>query len=481
MKVMSALAVESPPSTRLALTRLHATMKAAFDRDGAPTYEHRREALRRILALVNDHEQAFIDAMREDYGHRSPSESLIGDLYPSAVAAKHALWHLRSWMRPQRHRTSLALLPSTASVVHEPLGVIGVIAPWNYPVYMAMHPLIEALAAGNRVMLKPSELTPRTSQLLTELLHGAFPDDEVRVVQGGPDVGAEFSRLPFDHLFFTGSTAVGRIVLRAAADHLVPVTLELGGKSPVLIQRDYPVDDAAAKITFGKLLNAGQLCVAPDYVLVHESRKDAMVAALERAMARSFPTIANNDDYTCIINARHYDRLCGYVREARELGARVIEVKPAGEVLDPARRKLAPTLLLDVPSQAQVLQEEIFGPLLPIVTYRETDEALAFINARPKPLAFYCFDTKRRRAMATLARTSSGGAVVNDVLLHIAQEDLPFGGVGPSGMGNYHGFAGFKTFSNARGIMHQSRFALTRLFRPPYSELARRLARWLMR
>jgi acyl-CoA reductase-like NAD-dependent aldehyde dehydrogenase len=345
---------------------------------------------------------------------------------------------------------------------------VGIIAPWNYPVQLALAPLTGAIAAGNRVMLKPSEYTPKTSELLARLFGEAFPKDVVTVVTGGPEVGAAFSKLPFDHLLFTGSTAVGRNVMRAAAENLTPVTLELGGKSPALVHESFPIERAAARIAAGKWFNAGQTCIAPDYVLVPEGQLTKFVDALQASVAQSYPTIAHNRDYTSVVNDRHYGRLKTLVDDAVARGARKLEINPANEQIDPATRKLAPTVLLDVDDEMQVMQEEIFGPVLPVMGYRTLDDALAYVNDHPRPLALYYFDFDSGRAKRVLEQTISGGATINDTLIHFACDDLPFGGVGPSGIGAYHGREGFETFSHKKGVFHQAKINAAASMGPPY-------------
>jgi coniferyl-aldehyde dehydrogenase len=340
---------------------------------------------------------------------------------------------------------------------------------------------VAALAAGNRVMIKPSEITPRLSELLAELIAGSFAADECTVITGDAETGRAFVRLPFDHLFFTGSTAVGRQVALAAAEHLTPVTLELGGKSPVILDESCDLADSARRIAAGKLLNAGQTCIAPDYVLVPEARRQAFADAFARAVAELYPTLERNPDYTSIVNERHHARLAGLVQDARDRGARVLEINPGGEVGDPAARRMRPTLLLDVTEAMGVMREEVFGPLLPVVGYRTPDDAIAFINARPRPLALYWFGRDRARQEQVLRQTISGGVTVNDVLLHIAQENLPFGGVGDSGSGAYHGEHGFRLFSKDKPVFVQSRLAGTALLHPPYGKLAESVIRTLKR
>ena len=364
-----------------------------------------------------------------------------------------------------------------AYVMPQPLGVIGIIAPWNYPLFLTMGPLAAALAAGNRVMIKPSEHTPRTSALLATLIAETFPPDHVTVVQGDSGVAQAFAALPFDHLLFTGSTAVGRDVMRAASAHLTPVTLELGGKSPALITADADLGRAAADVAYGKLLNAGQTCIAPDYVLVPTELLRSFVDRLRKAVAESYPH-PEGADYTAIINEKHYERLTKLVEEARAGGAEVIPLGPASH---DGGRKFPPTLILNPADHLALMQDEIFGPVLPLKPYTTVDEAIEYINSRPRPLALYLFSRNSGIIDAVLTRTVSGGVCVNDTLLHVAVDDLPFGGVGPSGMGHYHAQEGFDTFSKLKPVFHRGWFGLGRTLRPPYGRLHEWMERILIR
>ena len=463
-------APHEPPATA-AVARLHdlvAKQRTAFERERYPSLAARRERLRRLLALIEAHEEDVVAAIDADFGGRSPHETRLGEVYVTEGGVRAAIRDLPRWMKARRVPTPLALLPGRGEIRAQPLGVAGIISPWNYPFQLAMLPAAGAIAAGNRVLLKPSEMTPRTSQLLADLVAQRFAEDEFAVVLGDAELGRAFAAIKFDHLFFTGSTAVGRHVARAAAENLVPVTLELGGKSPALIDDDADLDLVGPRLAAGKLFNAGQTCIAPDYALVPEASLDAFVAAVRDAIASFYPTLAANPDYTAIVNERHYRRLTGLVEDARARGATIVEVNPGGERLDPARRKLAPTLILGVTPAMAVMQEEIFGPLLPVETYRTLDEAMARINARPRPLALYYFGHRRARREKVLHETSAGGVTVNDALFHFAHEELPFGGVGDSGIGSYHGERSFLTFSNEMGVFHQPRLTPAKFLWPPY-------------
>ena len=455
--------------------------RAALAEHGSLTPERRAEGLEGLAKAVLRHADDFASAITADFGHRSAHETKLADLYPVVAALRHARKHFRTWMKPQRRPIQLMFQPGRGRVSYQPLGVVGIVSPWNYPVQLTLSPLAGALAAGNRVMIKPSEITPHTSALLEKVVGEVFDRSEVAVVQGGPDVAKAFARLNLDHLFFTGSTAVGRQVMQAAAENLVPVTLELGGKSPALVAADYPVEKAAERIAVGKLFNAGQTCIAPDYVLVPRPLKEAFLAAFRDAVARLYPTLADNPDYTAIVNERHCERLRHLVADARSHGARVDEINPGGEAFDPSRRKMPPVVLTDVPDHALVMSEEIFGPVLPVIAYDDLDEACRFIAARPHPLALYPFSHDRGTVDRILERTLSGGVTVNDTLLHCVQEELPFGGVGASGMGAYHGEAGFRTFSHARSVFRQGRFNGAGMTKPPYGSRMNRLLAMLLR
>ena len=452
------------------LDRQFQAQRAAYAANPMPPAAQRQQWLKALRDLLSAERQALIDAIGADFSHRSADETLLAELMPSLHGIHHASRHLKKWMKPSRRKVGMAFQPASAKVVYQPLGVVGVIVPWNYPLYLAVGPMVGALAAGNRVMLKLSESTPATGLLLKELLARIFPEDLVCVVLGEADVGVAFSRLPFDHLLFTGSTSVGRHVMRAAAENLTPVTLELGGKSPAIVSSDVPLKDAAERIAFGKTLNAGQTCVAPDYVLVPEDRVGAFVEAYRQAVKGFYPTLADNADYTAIINERQLARLNSYVSDATSKGALLIPLFEQGQ-----GRRMPHSVLLNVSDEMTVMQDEIFGPLLPIVPYRDLEQAFAYINQRPRPLALYYFGYDKREQHRVLHETHSGGVCLNDTLLHVAQDDMPFGGIGPSGMGHYHGHEGFLTFSKAKGVLIKQRFNAARLIYPPYGTSIQKL------
>ncbi len=442
----------------------------AFQADPYPSAANRIQWLDALHRLLASNQQAIIEAISADFGNRSADETRLAEIMPSLHGIHYARRRLRRWMKPSRRSVGLAFQPASAKVVYQPLGVVGIIVPWNYPLYLTIGPLIGALAAGNRVMLKMSESTPATGLLLKDLLARIFPEDQVAVVLGEADVGIAFSRLPFDHLLFTGSTSIGRQVMRAAAENLTPVTLELGGKSPAIVSTTVPLDDAAERIAFGKTLNAGQTCVAPDYVLVPRARLDGFIEAYRQVTRRFYPQLADNPDYTSIINARQHARLQDYLDDAQAKGARLLPLFEQGQ-----ERRMPHHLLLDVTDEMRVMQDEIFGPLLPVVPYDDLEQALAYVNARPRPLALYYFGYDKAEQQTVLQHTHSGGVCLNDTLLHVAQDDLPFGGVGPSGMGHYHGHEGFLTFSKAKGVFIKQRFNAARMIYPPYGKALQKL------
>ncbi len=462
-----------------AYRRVFEAMHAATRRSPLVERNRRQARLDALLALVHDNADRFVTAISADFGHRSAHETRLLELFPSLEAVRHTRSHFGAWMKPQRKSASLWFRPGRAQIIPQPLGVVGIIVPWNYPLFLAVSPLAAALAAGNRVMIKMSEFTPRIGELLAELVAKYFAVEDVSVVLGDASVGADFARLPFDHLLFTGSTKVGHDIMRMAADNLTPVTLELGGKSPAILGADYPLAKAAERIIVGKLLNAGQTCIAPDYVLVPAGREQAFIEAARAVVAKCFPDMTATPDYTAIVNDRHYQRLQGYVADAQERGATIesLSTTPA----DATRRRLPPVALLKVDDGMRVMQDEIFGPLLPVLPYADLDEAIAYVNQHPRPLALYYFGNDSGPRDRVLNETVAGGVTINDTILHIAQEELPFGGVGPSGMGHYHGLDGFKTFSKQKAVFYQSRLNGMSLFNPPYGALFERLTKFLIR
>ncbi|HEV2539950.1 MAG TPA: aldehyde dehydrogenase family protein [Frateuria sp.] len=462
-----------------ALNALLDRLRAAQARDPLPSWRTRADRLRRLARMLREQRTAFAEAIGADFGQRPVEETELLELFPSLSAVRHALRHGHRWMRPRHAPTGLAFLPGRNRLLPQPRGVVGIVVPWNYPLFLAVGPLVDALVAGNRAMVKMSEYTPRFSALFAEQVARSFADDEVVVVTGDAAVAQAFTALPFDHLLFTGSTAVGHQVMRAASANLTPVTLELGGKSPAIVGPGADLAQAVERILVGKLVNAGQTCIAPDYVLLPRARVEDFVAAARAATARLYPDLARNRQYASLVSERHFARMVQLREEAAAAGARVEALGAASE--DPARRLFPPQLLLDVPQDAAVMREEIFGPLLPLVAYDTLEQAIGYVAARPHPLALYLFERDRAAIERVLQATQAGGVTLNDTLYHIAQHGLPFGGVGASGMGGYHGKAGFDTFSHIKPVFAQSRWNGAGLLRPPYGPRFRRMLELLLR
>jgi len=445
-----------------ALDQAFTSLRHASRADPYPGVETRKAALRGVETALARRKDAVVAAVDKDFGGRLRHETLFAEIYVTIEAFRHARRHVKSWMTPRRRSVPLTLAPGRAWVQPQPVGLVGVIAPWNYPLMLALTPVAGALAAGNRVLLKPSELTPSVTALIAEILDEALPPDWAAVALGGPEMGHRFAGLPFDHLLFTGSTRVGRSVMAAAAPNLTPVTLELGGKSPALILPGADPAAAAADIAYGKFTNAGQTCVAPDYVLVPRGEMQPFLSALEKKVAGYFP------EMSAVFGERGKSRAASLLEEARKAGAEVRDLgSGAAAVIDP-------------PASLTLMQEEIFAPILPVIPYDGLDQALAIVRDQPRPLAFYLFGKDRGVIERTLLSTLSGGVVINDTLIHVAIEDLPFGGIGPSGMGRYHGREGFDAFSHLRAVFERSGPRLDRLIRPPLKGLHERLARLLI-
>jgi coniferyl-aldehyde dehydrogenase len=461
---------------------LHAfeAQRTSFDAASFPDWEVRRDRLARLRRLVEDNEPAIEEAIHADFGGRPRAETQIAEVFPSLNEIKGALRNGRKWMQPRGAGVSIWFMPARAHIQPRPLGVVGIIVPWNYPLYLAVGPLVAALVAGNRALVKMSEYTPAFSALFQQLVAKSFKPEEVAVITGGPDVAAQFTRLPFNHLLFTGSTPVGRKVMGAAADNLTPVTLELGGKSPTVVAPGYPLEKAAQRVLAGKLLNAGQTCIAPDYVFVPRDELTAFVDALRQQARRMYPAGLDDPDYCSIINPRQYGRLLGYAEEARAQGVEVVPLFD-GRAQDDERHRLAPAALVAPKTDLAVMREEIFGPLLPVLPYDDVKDAIEYVNAQPSPLAMYWFDEDARRTDWALKESHAGGMCVNETLMHVAQEELPFGGVGPSGMGHYHGEWGFETFSKLTPVFRQSRLNGMSLFMPPYKPHVRTMLRLMKR
>jgi coniferyl-aldehyde dehydrogenase len=453
--------------------------KAACIREGLPSAETRIERLDKSIELLCNHSDALCDAMNADFGHRSIDQSRFSDIGGSIHALKFAKKNVRSWMRSEKRSTQfpLGLFGARSAVHYQPKGVVGIISPWNFPVSLTFAPLAGVLAAGNRVMIKPSEFTEQTSALMAELFTKYFDGDEITVVMGGADVGAEFSSLPFDHIVFTGATSIAHHVMRAAAENLVPVTLELGGKSPVIIGESTDLPMVALRIMSGKTLNAGQICLAPDYVFLPKGEESDFVAAANAAVSTMYPEgLRDNADYTAVISQHHLDRLEDYLEDARAKGAKVIAINPASEDFSKqTHRKMAPHIVFNTTDDMLLMKDEIFGPILPVKTYKKVQDCVAYINERPRPLGLYYFGSDSAERDYVLNSTTSGGVTINDVFFHVAQEDLPFGGVGPSGMGAYHGRDGFNEFSHKKAVYTQAGGDIFAVVRPPYGDKFRKL------
>ena len=459
------------------MRRLFDAQRAAFQAAPMPDLAARRADLKRLKDVLIANRERFVAAVSADFGGRAAAET-HAEILTVVHHIKFCLRRLRRWMKPQRRGTSLLMATTKAMVYYQPLGVVGVIVPWNYPIALSAGPLVFALAAGNRVMIKMSETTPRTAELMRHALSEAFEERQVAVVLGETETAREFTQMPFDHLLYTGGSEIGRAVMRAAAANLTPVTLELGGKSPTLISDDVPMDLAAERICFGKALNAGQTCVAPDYVLCPAGRVDEFVQAFGKVLERMYPGLVRSADYSAIVNERHYRRMKGYIEDAREKGADVIELNPGGQSPEPGSRKLPLYLVKNARGDMRVMQEEVFGPVLPIVSYQHLQEAIDFINARPRPLALNLFDFNAERRERVLAETHAGGVCINDAVSQFIAEDLPFGGVGESGMGHYHGYEGFLTFSHAKAVFERPRINTGKVLYAPHGGWLQRLLYW---
>ena len=468
------------PSAPSILESAFLELKKGYSANPYPDLRTRRRHLKDLRKNLIKRQDDFARAINQDFGCRSRLEVLYSEVFVAVHALRNAESNVANWMERRPVEVDWPLQVASAWIMPQPVGVVGVISPWNYPIFLTIAPLAGALAAGNRVLLKPSEFTPATSVLFAELIAETFSPDHVAVVQGGAETGIAFSGLPFDHLLFTGSTAVGRKVMQAAAANLTPVTLELGGKSPALIAPDANLKRAADDIVYGKLLNAGQTCIAPDYVLIRRSDRDCFVELLRAAVDKLYPKAAENPQYTSIINDQQFARLAGYLREAESQGATVVPLSSTGGT-DPQARRLAPCAVLDPPDSLAVMQDEIFGPILPIRSYDSVDQAIEYINRNPRPLALYLFTKDDRTVDKVLERTVAGGVCVNDTLVHIVAEDLPFGGSGFSGVGQYHGKAGFDTFSKLKPVFRRHGIGIGVMLRPPYGKIHEMMLKLLIR
>jgi len=453
--------------------------RQAYTRQPMPSAAERIQRLKRLKRMLLDNKEPLMEAMAADFSARSRNEMLIAEFMSVASLIDYLCKHVKSWMKPEKRHVSLMMRPGKAEVFYQPLGVVGVMVPFNYPIQLAGNGLASALAAGNRCLIKMPEGTPRTSALFESLVAQTFGAEMVAVVNGGPEVSTVFSGLPFDHLIFTGATAIGKHVMRAAADNLTPVTLELGGKSPVIIDSDFPLQEAADRICFGKSLNAGQTCVAPDYVFVPRKKLSDFADAYKDAFNRFYPQLANNPHYSGVINERHSQRVQGWIADAASKGAQLIPL--SDEQLEDGSRRTVPVLITNVDDSMTIMQEEIFGPALILLPYDELDEAITYINKRERPLALYYFGFNKKRQQRILRETHSGGVAFNEVLFHVAIDDLPFGGVGASGMGHYHGKEGFLTLSKAKSVLYKPSYNAARVLYPPYKPLLSKIFERLLK
>lgn len=454
-------------STHTELRQCFATQKEYFLQNSYPSYQQRINDLNVLKRLLINNQQAFIDVMSQDFGHRSSDDSRIGDILTTVMGINYTIKRLKRWMKAEKKHVGVLFQPASAKVIYQPKGVVGIIAPWNYPIFLSLGPLTAALAAGNVAMIKMSEYTPKTNTLLAELITNSFLKERVAIVSGDAQIATSFSNLAFDHLFFTGSTSVGKLVMKSAAENLVPVTLELGGKSPAIIDNDIDINTAVSRLILGKTLNSGQTCVAPDYILCPKEKVDSLIQALKARYQTMYPNIDNNADCTSIINDRQKSRLDNLLTDAKAKGGNIIPLITEQSNNDKLR-KMPLTLVTNTSDDMLVMQEEIFGPILPIVSYDNIDEAIAYVNNRPRPLALYIYSFNKVLQQKILLRTHAGGVCINDAAFHVANDDLPFGGIGASGMGQYHGVEGFKTFSHAKAVLSRGRISFTSLLFPPF-------------
>lgn len=456
------------------LKELFSRQKSAYNKTPMPTAEQRIDHLKALKNITIKYQDQLATAVNKDFSCRSKDETLLAEILTSVEGINMAIKKTRKWMKPSKRSVGMLFAPAKNEVRYQPLGVIGIIVPWNYPIFLAIGPLVAALSAGNRAMIKMSEFTPNLNQVFKAMIAEVFDENRVCVIEGEADAAIAFTEQPFDHILFTGSTAVGRFVMAAAAKNLTPVTLELGGKSPTIVSDNIPMKDAAERICFGKSMNAGQTCVAPDYILVPKAKEEAFIQAYIAAFSKMYPTLKDNGDYTAIVNDRQYQRLSSWINDAKDKGAKLTKINPANEDLS-AGRKLAPVIVQNMKNNMTIAEEELFGPILPIIPYESMDEAIAYINDRPRPLALYFFGYDKNEQDHVLNNTHSGGVCVNDTLMHLAQEDMPFGGVGDSGMGHYHGKEGFITFSKAKAVHRKGRISTGSLAYPPYDNSIRKM------
>lgn len=429
--------------------------------------------LKALKQALIANERQLIDAMNSDFGNRAAGDARLGDILTTVMSANYAIRRVKGWMKPSKRHVGLLFQPAKAEVIYQPLGVVGIITPWNYPVFLSLGPLITALSAGNRAIIKMSEYTPATNEVIKTIIGKTFPPEQVAVVDGGAVVAAHFTGLDFDHLLFTGSTEVGKKVMASASAQLTPVTLELGGKSPVIIDEQMDMAVAVDRFILAKTVNAGQTCVAPDYILCPKDNIPALISAIRSRFTQLYPGVADNPDYTSIINPDQLQRLLALLDDAQEKGATLISLAETPEAIK--QQKLPLTLVTGLTDKMLLSQEEIFGPILPIVAYGEIGEAIRYVNNRPKPLALYVMSFQQSFQQQVLEQTRSGGVCINDAAMHVAQDDLPFGGIGASGMGQYHGHEGFLTLSKAKAVFRRGRWSTGQFIFPPYHNLIHKI------
>lgn len=456
------------------LNSLFSSQKKAFLREPMPSDAVRKAKLDKLHSALLSYKDRLVEAVSQDFSNRSADETLMLEILPILEGIAYNRKRIKKWMKPQKRQTPMTLFPARVEVHQQPLGVMGIVVPWNFPIFLGISPLIGAISAGNSAMIKTSEFAPRTSVVIKNMIESIFSQDEVAVVEGDVEVSSAFTRLPFDHLVFTGATNIGKVVMRAAAENLTPVTLELGGKSPAIIHSSFPIEEAANRLAFGKALNAGQVCVSPDYIFCPKGQENAFAKSFAESFRKRYPTLRDNPDFTSIISERQLTRLKGLIEDAEEKGAKIITVNPANESFE-GTRKMPMTLILDAKDNMLVMQEEIFGPILPILSYNNIQQALDYITDRPRPLALYYFDWDHDRANRILKQTHSGGVCINDAMTHVMADDIPFGGVGASGMGHYHGHEGFLNFSKAKGVVRKGKINTIDFIAPPWNNLMFRL------
>jgi len=462
------------------MDQIFSTQKAAFAESPMPSLQQRKQDLITLKTLLIEHKEVIAAAINSDFTARSTDETMIADILPGVQSINHTLKHLKQWMKPSKRKVGLHFMPASARVVYQPLGVVGIIVPFNYPVGLTIVPLMTALAAGNRAIIKMSEFTPRTADLIAEILLKGFEETQVAVIKGGVDIAAAFSRLPFDHLLFTGSTTIGKHVMRSAAENLTPVTLELGGKSPAIIADDMPLQDIVERLCFAKTLNAGQSCVAPDYVLLPRKKLESFIQLYKNAFQKMFPTMNGNPDYTSLIDSHTHKRLLEWLKDAEDKGARID--KASEEIITDGSFRLPLHLVSQVTDEMQIMQNELFGPVLPLIPFDDIEAAIAFVNQRPRPLSLYLFSYDRALQEQVAFHTHSGTMCINDAMLQFGVDDLPFGGIGPSGMGQYHGYEGFLTMSKTKAIMRKGKLNSMIFLYPPYGgRLQQWITKWLTR